>query len=109
MLAPQVWQMGFGPLSLWGTVGGGHDGPLVNMQLEPPVQAAGENHSAGLPGGESRDKDPIVVRLAGSAQSSASHMECTAGTWMKGRFPRGRWGREVLRFCHADKVPGNML
>lgn len=90
MLAPQVWQMGFGPLSLWGAVGGGHDEPLVNMQLEPPVQAAGENHSAGLPGGESRGQDPTAVRPAGSAQSAASRTECAAGTSMKGRFPRGR-------------------
>lgn len=61
------WLLGLAdrrPLYLWGAVGGGHDGALVNMQLEPPVQAAGENHSAGLPGGESRSQEPAVAQPA---------------------------------------------
>lgn len=81
MLTPQFWQMGFGHLSLRESAGGGHGWSLVEMQLEPPVQAAGENHSAGLPGGENRGEEGSGPHWA------ASHAERTPGDLDKGQIP----------------------
>lgn len=98
MLTPQVWQMGLGLLSLREAVEVGHGWPLVKMQLEPPVQAAGEHHPAGLPRGENRrarGQDPLP-RAAPGAQllTGGTHLRAL----VKGGFPLGVRGAGILQF-----------
>lgn len=83
-LTLQAWKMGFWHLSSRGAVGGGRRRPSVKMQLEPPVQATGENHPADLPGGESRgakrNQNPTKL-LSLQCPEEASH------SWVPTRGP----------------------
>jgi hypothetical protein len=50
---------------MWGwAVRSGQGWPLIKMSLEPPVQAAGENHPADLPGGESEEQGEVEPHWA---------------------------------------------
>lgn len=74
--------------------------PLIKVLLEPSVQAAGENHSADLPGGEragSCEKEPH--RLLAECWEAHAGPPCTLTTWRKSLHfspdPEGgdvRWG-----------------
>lgn len=88
----------------------GHDGPLVNMQLEPPVQAAGENHSAGLPGEKAEIRNPW--RYGRQCLERGFPQGVHSWDLHEGQVPTREvreGGTEILRFCDSDKLPGNTL
>lgn len=81
-------------------VGGSWRGswPLVKMQLEPPLQAAGENHPADLLGEREegrREVRRLVSCLPRSALEQVATLACTRGDLVKGRVQLrrpGGWG-----------------
>ena len=95
MLTSQAWPMGFGPLNLRRAVGRGQGRPLVKMQLDPPVQTAGENHPADLPGGESRGaekSEPASVPAKGAPEPGFAPPSAPWGP-DQGQVPtQGVWG-----------------